>query len=145
MKRGQFNKEFPNHFDFGASLRKAPGVSSFNRLVRQYKANARRRGRPFELTDDEVRTLTSAACVYCGKPPAQRMESKDANGAYIYNGIDRVSPTEGYVTSNCVSCCKRCNAAKGTMTHAEWQQFIAAIVTHYLEGGSASDNRRRAA
>ena len=32
MKRGQFNKTNPGHFDFGASLRKPHGESSFARV-----------------------------------------------------------------------------------------------------------------
>jgi len=57
MKRGQFNKKYPQHFDFGASLRKPPGESSFARVVRQYKANAKRRNLSLEK-DTEFKSKT---------------------------------------------------------------------------------------
>lgn len=134
MKRGQFNKENPGHFDFGASLRKPHGESSFARLVRQYKANAKRRNLEFALSNDEVRKLTSATCVYCGVGPSQRMHNKDANGPYIYNGIDRVDKSIGYVASNCVTACKICNKAKTDMTEEEWSEWIARVVVFHTAG-----------
>lgn len=68
--RGQFNKQHPNHVDFGASNRKPKGESSFLRLARQYRANARRRHIEFHLSDDQMRKLTAAPCTYCGQPPS---------------------------------------------------------------------------
>ena len=125
--RGQFNKAHPTHFDFGAYQRKPFGESSFNRLVRQYKANAARRGREFALSDELVRSLTGSPCVYCLRPPSQVMRSSDSNGHYLYNGIDRVDPAIGYLTSNCVSCCKVCNKAKSNMSAPEWLDFRERI------------------
>lgn len=133
MKRGQYNKLYPNHFDFGAH-RKPYGVSSFNRLVRQYKANAKRRGLSFELTDDEVRTLTTGDCTYCGTAPRQVMSSSDSNGEYVYNGIDRVDPSRGYTAVNCVTACKYCNRAKTNMTEHEWFEFRTRLATVLAKG-----------
>lgn len=77
MKRGQFNKTHPDHFDFGASLRKPHGESSFARVVRQYKANAKRRNLAFSLSDALIRKLTIRNCAYCGVQPMQKMQDKD--------------------------------------------------------------------
>ncbi len=123
MKRGQFNKKYPNHFDFGASLRKPTGESSFARVVRQYKANAKRRKLIFNLSDLEIKELTSGNCVYCGIHPTQKMHDKGANGAYIYNGIDRIDKDIGYILDNCVTACKTCNKAKTNMTIKEWRFY----------------------
>lgn len=132
--RGEFNRLNPSHFDFGASLRKPAGESSFARLVRQYKANAARRGLEFELSDSEVRTLTSSVCNYCGVSPAQKMHSKDANGAYFYNGIDRVDSTSGYTVSNCVPCCVTCNQAKRDMSMEQWRMWLNRIICYHVAG-----------
>lgn len=127
MKRGQFNKLHPTHHDFGAH-RKPYGVSSFNRLVRQYKANAKRRNFTFELTDDEVKVLTSRNCFYCGAPPSCVMKSDDSHGEYIYNGIDRQDPTQGYVWTNCVTACTICNRAKSNMTLEAWNAWLDRLI-----------------
>ena len=136
MKRGQFNKKYPKHFDFGASLRKPHGESSFARVVRQYKANAKRRNLVFSISDALVRKLTSGNCVYCGVPPMQKMHDKDANGAYIYNGIDRVDKSTGYTKKNCVTACKICNKAKTDLTKKEWQDWIKRIVCFHVAANS---------
>lgn len=126
MRRGQFNKTFPDHFDFGAH-RKPYGESSFNRLVRQYKANAKRRGLIFELTDEEMRKLTSACCTYCAAEPSSIMSEKTAHGEYIYNGIDRQNPSVGYLPSNCVTACSTCNRAKSNMSLEDWVAWLTRI------------------
>ena len=131
MKRGELNKLFPDRFDFGASLRKPYGISSFNRLVRQYKANASRRGIEFRLNDAYFRALTSAQCSYCGVDPRQIMTSKDANGAYVYNGIDRVDSRIGYVSGNCVTACGLCNSAKSSMDHSAWTEWLSRLVAFH--------------
>jgi hypothetical protein len=132
--RGQFNKMNPSHFDFGSSLRKPFGESSFARLIRQYKANALRRNLEFDLTVDEIRILTSGNCHYCGASPTQIISSKDANGHYAYNGIDRVNSKEGYTKLNCVSCCKICNKAKSNITETDWQGWINRLIVFHTAG-----------
>lgn len=132
--RGEFNRVNPTHFDFGASLRKPAGESSFARLIRQYKANAARRNLDFLLNDSDVRSLTSSNCEYCGAKPDQRMQSKDANGAYLYNGIDRLDSTKGYSMDNCVPSCKICNKAKSAMTYQAWREWLNRIVVFHVAG-----------
>lgn len=132
--RGQFNKQHPDHVDFGASNRKPRGESSFLRLARQYMANARRRHIEFHLSNDQMRKLTAAPCAYCGQPPSQVMQMRDANGPYVYNGIDRKNPAVGYTSDNCVSCCGVCNKAKGKMTHEAWLAWIDRIVVFHVAG-----------
>jgi len=126
---GVFNKMYPNHFDFGASLRKPFGESSFLRIFRQYKNNAKKRKLEFKLSEIEVKKLTKSNCYYCGLEPKQIMESKDCNGSYIYNGIDRKNPLKGYITSNVVSCCKICNWAKRNLSFKEWNNYLNRLVS----------------
>ena len=134
MKRGEFNKTFPFHFDFGASLRKPYGESSFARLVRQYKTNAKRRGLLFELSNEEFRKPVSSCCFYCGTKPQQIMTDKSSNGEYIYNGIDRKNKDYGYLPGNCVPACKVCNKAKTNMEESEWIEWINRIVIYNNDG-----------
>lgn len=134
--RGEFNHLNPTHFDFGASLRKPAGESSFARLVRQYKANATRRNIEFLLTEPELRSLTSSVCNYCGVKPEQKMQSKDAHGAYFYNGIDRIDSTIGYHIANCVPCCSVCNRAKSNMHSNRWEAWLKRIVCFHTAANS---------
>lgn len=127
LKRGEYNRLYPNHFDFGASLRKEWGLSCFNKLVRQYKANAKRRRLVFELTDERVRELTSASCSYCGSPPSAVMKAKDLYGEYHYNGIDRQNPTLGYVEGNVATACSVCNRSKSNLPLDVWLKWLQRI------------------
>lgn len=133
MKRGQYNKTYPNHFDFGASLRKNYGESSYNRVFRQYKAAVIRRKLIFELTTEQFALLTKQICFYCGDIPKHKMQMKDANGPYIYNGIDRIDNNIGYTIENCVSCCKICNRAKGNLSLIEWINWINNLIAYRTE------------
>jgi len=133
--QGTYNKLNPEHFDFGASLRKSEGESSFQRLLRQYKVNAKKRNLLFLLSDSKFRELTSAKCTYCGVSPKQIMYSNDANGKYLYNGIDRINNSIGYIDNNCVSACKICNKAKTNLTLEEWNVWLNRIINYHNDEG----------
>lgn len=92
----------------------------YNRYI--YKAS--RRGYSFELTFNFFESLITCACYYCNALPTN-MYTYDSD--FRYNGIDRVDNTKGYIEGNVVSCCKTCNAAKGTMTTTEFLDWISRI------------------
>lgn len=62
----------------------------------------------------------------------QKMHEKYANGAYIYNGIDRVNKSIGYTKRNCVTACKFCNKAKTDMSIKEWTEWLKRIVCFHI-------------
>jgi hypothetical protein len=49
---------------------------------------------------------------------------------YIYNGVDRVDSSKGYVKENVVPCCKWCNIAKGNKSAAEFKEHIFKMYRH---------------
>lgn len=51
----------------------------------------------------------------------------NTNGAYTYNGIDRVDNNKGYTITNSVPCCKDCNFAKRDMTHDEFIAWVTRV------------------
>jgi hypothetical protein len=134
--RGTWNRLHPEHFDFGSSNRKAPGESSFARLVRQYAKQARARKIEFSLGNETVRHLTQQSCSYCGIEPRQKMQSKHSFGAYIYNGIDRVDSLIGYTEENCVPCCGTCNRAKSNMSADDWYRWLHRVVVFHSASGT---------
>lgn len=68
------------------------------------RRTARLKNRAFELTLDDYKKLKIRPCYYCDKLEKDAMT------------IDRVDNSKGYHISNCVSCCRSCNAKKRTLT-----------------------------
>lgn len=76
---------------------------NFRHQLSRIKKQARDREYAFELTDNYVRTLLDAPCVYCGRV------------AEPFNTIDRLDNSKGYVKANVATCCNTCNMAKGCL------------------------------
>jgi hypothetical protein len=110
--------------------RLASGEACFNNIYYSYKSRSDKRGIPFELDKEYFRQLTKGKCFYCGCEPNQIYKTKNNNGNYIYNGIDRVIPSLGYVEGNVVSCCWRCNASKSDLTKEEFINWIKKAYDH---------------
>jgi hypothetical protein len=94
--------------------------SGFSRVLTQYKQNAKNRGISWDLTDEQVKNLTSSPCYYTGLLPAT-IKTVKSGETYVYNGIDRVDNSKGYTIDNCVPCCTAINLMKLDMTE---QRFI---------------------
>uniref|UniRef100_A0A6M3J8K4 Putative HNH endonuclease n=1 Tax=viral metagenome TaxID=1070528 RepID=A0A6M3J8K4_9ZZZZ len=99
------------------------GVAGFNALYSKYKNRAFERGLLFELSKEKFRKLTQQSCFYCGTTPQQIVKVKGSH--FIYNGIDRLDNTIGYLESNVVSCCGLCNKMKMNLNRTD---FIGQIL-----------------
>jgi hypothetical protein len=121
--------------------RKGKGEHGLNRFVDNYRRGAEVRGLRFELTNEEIRGIVTSDCFYCGASPSMvttygpahsKRYSEEAirHAALTHNGIDRLDNSVGYVKENCVSCCKRCNYMKHTMSVEEFKEQVKRIVTH---------------
>lgn len=107
------------------------GVASFHRLYREYERSAEKKGRSFELTEEDLSFVTKMNCHYCGAEPNQtRSDSKFCNGAYVFNGIDRTDNDRGYTMDNVVPCCKVCNYMKRGLSTVEFLNHIKRIHEH---------------
>lgn len=115
--------------DYGKGKRLPLGISNRNSLIGSYKRNAKTKRIRFNLSDDEMIKMFESDCYYCGREPYMGFERKNSNGAYIYNGIDRLNndPNIGYVTSNTVPCCFKCNYLKNKMNHDEFIEWIYEV------------------
>lgn len=109
------------------------GEASKKQLWHAYKRGAETRGLVFALTLDEFGVLTKDACTYCGVLPAAMNKIPTLNGYYVYNGVDRVNSDIGYIISNCVPCCKRCNYAKRSATVEEFHEWITRLTKFQQE------------
>jgi len=106
---------------------KEKGLGNFNKLYNSYKNNSKRRNLNFELDVEEFRELTKKNCFYCNIEPSTRYNSKNMNGEYIYNGIDRINNDIGYTLENCVPCCGICNLMKRNLSLEEFKDKLRAI------------------
>lgn len=88
--------------------------AAFNILYRNYKKEAKDRNLEFSLTGEDFYELSQSNCYYCNKIPSQIIKSNSED--YIYNGIDRVDNSKGYIKENCVPCCGNCNRLKRNIT-----------------------------
>ncbi len=92
------------------------GLAAFNALYSEYKKTAKNKKFEFDITKKQFKILTKASCFYCGIRPDNIFKPAEVNGGYNYNGIDRVDNNIGYVSSNCVPCCKECNYMKWSLS-----------------------------
>ena len=74
----------------------------------EYKQEAKKDNRIFEITEAEFMEIVKNPCFYCG--------------TLGKIGMDRKDSSLGYTTKNCVSCCWRCNYMK---RHIPVDEFIA--------------------
>lgn len=113
---------------------KAPGVSSRNRLITNYRNRAARKGWAWELTDEEFFAKVSENCYYCGSCPLSDTRTINSNGRqhgdwhFLYNGLDRVDSALGYLRSNVVTCCRTCNLAKREMPQSEFVAWLKRLL-----------------
>lgn len=104
-----------------------PRISNMRHMISNYRGGARRRGLEWKLTEEQFKELTQQDCFYCGAKPNNRFEYKGSNGAYIYNGIDRVNNDKGYTIENTVPCCFFCNERKRALTLQEFKDWIKRV------------------
>ena len=108
----------------------------FNTIYSRIKKDAERRNISFELSEEQVKEITSKPCYYCGIEHGNRVtfhyRSKNNNDEYYYyNGIDRIDSTiKKYSIDNVVPCCGACNTAKLEMTQDEFYDWIRRVSNH---------------
>lgn len=110
---------------------KGYGVSAMNTLKRRYRIEAAQRGFVFELSDYFFSMIIKENCTYCGSPPSNKAVSK--GGCIIYNGIDRVENTIGYIESNVQPCCGVCNRLKYKDSLIDFKNYIKRAYLHLVE------------
>lgn len=93
-----------------------------------YRKHARALSLPFELSEEHVCNLMAQPCFYCGRSKVAVL--RRTYGTLVYNGIDRLDSTLGYVEANCVACCKVCNIMKQSLSVSEFIQHLELIANH---------------
>lgn len=128
------------------SLRKNKGIpedvsSNATNRFNSYKVSAKHRGLDFKLSFLQYHEITQKDCFYCGVPPSNKYELRYPKGhpkegdprggdPYIYNGIDRIDSSIGYIMGNVVPCCAQCNRAKGDCSAREFLSWLHKAYAH---------------
>jgi hypothetical protein len=86
---------------------------------RKIRTNTRSSYLKHTLDAEFVAKILKLPCSYCG------IEQKDLTAGRI--GLDRKNSTIGYVQSNVVQACSRCNFLKRDMPYAAWEILIPAV------------------
>lgn len=108
-----------------------PGQSGLNRLYLHYRSTAKRRSLEFDLSKKEFEVLTKKECYYCGSEPKTISKNECDRSFYVYNGVDRIDSSRGYLTENVVTCCAMCNSMKSNHTQQEFFEQIKRIATKW--------------
>ncbi len=87
-----------------------------------YKNRATYKDLIFTITEKEFKHLIHKPCIYCGKEPSM--------------GLDRKNNRKGYVITNVVPCCKRCNRAKFRDSANSFIKHCFRVVKFQIERGA---------
>lgn len=118
-----------NKTDLAINITNYPVVDisrQISSVVSAYKAHAKKKKCNFDLSYQELGTLISLDCMYCGGKPKNLIKIKNKQEFY-YNGIDRKDYLLGYTLNNCVPCCKHCNYAKCRMSLEDFFLWINKV------------------
>jgi len=99
-------------------------------LYSQYRKGAKKRNVEFSLSYDLFKSLIKEKCFYCGIDPSKEFSVLEYHGYILYNGIDRVDNTNGYLPDNVVPCCETCNRAKLKMTQKDFISWIERVYNY---------------
>jgi hypothetical protein len=84
-----------------------------NRLILDYRNNAKRSGIEWALSADDAWLTMQQACWYCSAPPSSRvLNGKDRRNRtieFVANGLRRVDRQRGFIPGNVIPCCRQCS------------------------------------
>jgi hypothetical protein len=96
----------------------------FTGVITRYKRQAKGRNIEWKLSTEDAVKLFLSNCSYCGVEPSNAFHrSKDR----FYSGIDRIDCKKGYIKTNCVPACAKCNRAKGSYSVAQFHAWIVSV------------------
>lgn len=109
--------------------------SALINLFAQYKHKAKSRGFKWGLSLDEFKSLITSKCHYTGRAPQQQFTPKGIkpSPSIMWNGIDRVDNTKGYIKDNCVPCWGVVNKMKLTLTKEDFLAICREVVNQHKE------------
>ena len=112
------------------------GSSVFKKTYNTLKRVCKSSNKKLELNFEEWYNLVNQNCYYCGLTPydkhysySKKRYSKgiDQDNVEIFNGVDRIDSSKGYIKNNVVPCCTMCNRMKSDFNQNEFIKQIKLI------------------
>jgi hypothetical protein len=105
------------------------------KIYTAYIKGAIKRGYTFELSLEEFRELIFNKCFYCGIESSNNYKylARNIEERIVYNGIDRVDNSLGYIENNVVTCCKKCNETKRAMSQKDFLSWIEKVYDYSIK------------
>jgi hypothetical protein len=135
----------------GGEITSKPGPNNcgcvvFNQLKRdhkhaakkvydQYIKDAEKRGKPFELTEDQFFNLITQPCHYTGLLPLKKIKTQ--LGDFFWNGVDRKDNSKGYTIDNCLPCSQHANWAKETRSYNDFIVWLKQVAKFWNDKEAA--------
>jgi hypothetical protein len=113
-----------------AKITKDPQKLVFDKLFNSYKRTSKKRKKEFNLTKGQFRRFINDFCYYCGTEPRQKAKHPRQKYELLYNGIDRLDSSKGYILNNCVTCCSICNYMKQSLYEEDFYLQLLRILKH---------------
>jgi len=101
------------------------GLSAKRRAFQPMKNRYKKHHLEFDITFDKFLELSAKPCHYCGIERSNKCTG--LNGDFLYNGLDRVDNSKGYLVTNVVPCCDQCNTAKNSLSLEEFKAWIEIV------------------
>lgn len=120
--------------------RKPWGQTAMQDVRASYQRRAKKKNLVFKLSSEVFWKLIQANCHYCKNGPNQIIKGREERSSgrkwygtkdLIYNGIDRIDSSKGYIESNCVTCCKKCNYMKRDLSLEEFRSHIFKLALSF--------------
>lgn len=109
-------------------------LAAINQVLSTYKRNSKKENVIFDLSFEYFNELIVSNCFYCNSSPSNQRKNSSFRNNFKYTGIDKVDPSKGYTTDNCVPCCRKCNVAKNNMSLTEFIEMICRLKTRLIQG-----------
>lgn len=117
---GCYNKDriktIPKSFN---NIKYSPEISSARRAWKNKYSDG-------NLTFKDFYKLSKQNCYYCNSNPSQIFSIRK-NGEFVYNGLDRIDPTQSHNLDNVVACCYTCNRFKSNQSQQDFLLWASKI------------------
>ncbi|MCZ2224741.1 MAG: hypothetical protein LC122_14045 [Chitinophagales bacterium] len=106
----------------------------FSPLISSARAAYRGQYDKGTLTFEEFFELSQMNCYYCNNAPSnkQSWNGRKEKADFIYNGLDKLVPVNGYQLSNVVPCCIKCNIMKSDYSLKEFNEWLNNLENKFL-------------